>query len=184
MGAIGFVPSPKINWPQNGHFAQKYAYLAYLGLAGSFKALLVGWVLVVASEIDISVLKLLGFETFANLLRVSVSVSENLVSEKKNPNKKNSAGNEVPILGLGPDWDQSPQMVPNKSQFCSHVPNFILVARCQARSNIFLINSTVNNNKKNEIINLIVFVIVCFLSQRKSPYLNAFAECLLLNNVI
>jgi len=34
-------------------------------------------------EIDISVSKLLGFETFANLLRVSFSVSENLVSEKK-----------------------------------------------------------------------------------------------------
>ena len=35
------------------------------------------------TEIDISVLKLLGFESFANFLRVSVSVSENLVSEKK-----------------------------------------------------------------------------------------------------
>ena len=34
-------------------------------------------------EIDISVSKLLGFETFANFFRVSVSVSENLVSEKK-----------------------------------------------------------------------------------------------------
>ena len=32
-------------------------------------------------EIDISVSKLLGFETFANFLKVSVS--ENLVSEKK-----------------------------------------------------------------------------------------------------
>ena len=31
----------------------------------------------------ISVSKLLGFETFANFLRVSVSVLENLVSEKK-----------------------------------------------------------------------------------------------------
>ena len=36
-----------------------------------------------AAEIDISVSKLLGFETFAKSLRVSVSVSENLVSEKK-----------------------------------------------------------------------------------------------------
>ena len=35
------------------------------------------------AEIDISVSKLLGFETFANFLKVSVSVSENLVSEKK-----------------------------------------------------------------------------------------------------
>ena len=35
------------------------------------------------AEIDISVSKLLGFETFANFLRVLVSVSENLVSEKK-----------------------------------------------------------------------------------------------------
>ena len=33
-------------------------------------------------EIDISVSKLLGFETFANFLRVSVSVSENLVLER------------------------------------------------------------------------------------------------------
>ena len=36
-----------------------------------------------AAEIDISVSKLLGFETFANFLKVSVSVLENLVSEKK-----------------------------------------------------------------------------------------------------
>ena len=35
------------------------------------------------SEIDISVSKLLGFETFAKYLRVSVLVSENLVWEKK-----------------------------------------------------------------------------------------------------
>ena len=33
-------------------------------------------------EIDISVSKLLSFETVAKSLRVSVSVSENLVSEK------------------------------------------------------------------------------------------------------
>ena len=33
-------------------------------------------------ESDISVSKLLSFETFANVLRVSVSVLENLVSEK------------------------------------------------------------------------------------------------------
>ena len=104
--------------------------------------------------------------------------------KRKNPNNKNSARNDVPNLGLGPNWDQSPEMVPYKSQFCSQVPNFILVARCQAKSNIPLINNTVNNNKKHVIFNLIVFVIVCFLSQRKCPYLNAFAECLLLNNVI
>ena len=35
------------------------------------------------AEIDILVPKLLNFETFTNFLRVSVSVSENLVSEKK-----------------------------------------------------------------------------------------------------
>ena len=75
-------------------------------------------------------------------LAKKVSVSENLVSEKKNPNNKNSAGNDVPNLGLGPNGDQSPEMVPYKSQFCSQVPNFILVARCQAKSNISLINST------------------------------------------
>ena len=34
-------------------------------------------------EIDISVSKLLSFETVSKSLRVSVSVSENLVSEKK-----------------------------------------------------------------------------------------------------
>ena len=39
-------------------------------------------IIVFAAEIDISVSKLLGFETFANFLKVSVSVSENLVSEK------------------------------------------------------------------------------------------------------
>ena len=37
----------------------------------------------IRAEIDISVSKLLGFVTFAKFLRVSVSVSENLVSEKK-----------------------------------------------------------------------------------------------------
>ena len=35
------------------------------------------------AEIDISVTKLVGFETFANFLRISVSVSENLISGKK-----------------------------------------------------------------------------------------------------
>ena len=35
------------------------------------------------SEIDISVSKLFGFETFAKFVRVSVSGSKNLVSEKK-----------------------------------------------------------------------------------------------------
>ena len=155
-------------------------------------------------EIDISVSTLLGFETFEGFgfgkfgfgKKVPVSVSKKFglgkksrfrkiwSRKRKNPNNKNSARNDVPTLGLGPNWDQSPEMVPYKSQFCSQVPNFILVARCQAKSNISLINSTVNNNKKHVIFNLIVFVIVCFLSQRKCPYLNAFAECLLLNNVI
>ena len=37
---------------------------------------------VLCAEIDILVSKLLSFETFANFLKVSVSVSENLVSEK------------------------------------------------------------------------------------------------------
>ena len=104
--------------------------------------------------------------------------------KRKNPNNKNSAHNDVPNLGLGPNGDQSPEMVPCKSQFCSQVPNFILVARYQAKSNISLINSTKNDNKKHVIFDLIVFVIVCFLSQRKCPYMNAFAECLLLNSVI
>ena len=139
-----------------------------------------------------------GFGKFGFGKKVSVSVSKKFglgkksrsrfrkiwSRKRKNPNNKNSARNDVPNLGLGPNWDQSPEMVPYKSQFCSQVPNFILVARCQAKSNISLINSTVNNNKKHVIFNLIVFVIVCFLSQRKCPYLNAFAECLLLNNVI
>ena len=31
--------------------------------------------------------------------------------------------NEVPNLGLGPKWDQSPNLVPKKSQFCMQVPN-------------------------------------------------------------
>ena len=79
------------------------------------------------TEIDISVSKLLSFETFAKSLRVSVSVSENLASEKslgfgfekkswsrfrkiwsrkrKKPNNKSSVCNDVPNLGLGPNWD-------------------------------------------------------------------------------
>ena len=139
-----------------------------------------------------------GFGKFGFGKKVSVSVSKKFglgkksrsrfrkiwSRKRKNPNNKNSACNDVPNLGLGPNWGQSLEMVPYKSQFCSQVPNFILVARCQAKSNISLINSTVNNNKKHVIFNIIVFVIVCFLSQRKCPYLNAFAECLLLNNVI
>ena len=86
----------------------------------------------------------LGLETFAKFLRVSVSVSKNLVSEKKSRFRKNlvlekslgfgfrkfglekekiqitnnSARNEVPNLGLG-SWDQSPEMPPNKSQISS-----------------------------------------------------------------
>ena len=62
-------------------------------LSFSFYAFLSkGWLVIVIywsnfhgclPEIDISVSKLLGFETFANFLKVSVSVSENLVSEKK-----------------------------------------------------------------------------------------------------
>ena len=148
-----------------------------------------------------------GFKKIWSRKKVSVSVSENLVSEKKsrfrfrkNLVSEKSLGLGFGKFGLGKEkiqitrtvlvmmsqiWDQSPEMVPYiKSQFCSQVPNFNLVARCQAKSNISLINSTVNNNKKHEIFNLIVFVIVCFLSRRICPYLNAFAECLLLNNVI
>ena len=93
-------------------------------------------IIMLIAEIDISVSKLLGFETFANFLGVSVSISEIWTWKRKNPSNKNSARNEVPNLGLGPNWYQSPEMVPNKSQFCSQVPNFILVARCQAKSHI------------------------------------------------
>ena len=93
------------------------------------------------SEIDISVSKLLGFESFAKSLRVSVSVSENLVSEKKSRFRfrKNLVSEKSLGLGFG-------KFGLGKEQ--------------------------------------IVFVIVCFRSQRKCPHLNAFAECLLLNNVI
>ena len=49
----------------------------------------------------------------------------------------------------------------------------------------FGLNSTINHNKKKHItFNPIVFVIVRYLSERKFPYLNAFAECLLINNVV
>merc|ERR1711928_62958 len=103
------------------------------------------------SEIDISVSKLLGFETsrFRNFCqifegfgfgygkfgfgkKVSVSVSKKIglgkksrsrfrkiwSRKRKNPNNKDSARNEVPYLGLGPNWDQSTEMVQYKSQFC------------------------------------------------------------------
>ena len=54
-------------------------------------------------EIDISVSKLLGFETFAKSLRVSVSVSENLVSEKKSRFRfrKNLVSEKSLGLGFG-----------------------------------------------------------------------------------
>jgi len=188
------------------------------------------------SEIDISVSKLLGFETFAKSLRVSVS--ENLVSEKKsrfrfrknlvseksfgfsfgkfgfgkkslgfgfeqNLVSEKSLGLGFEKFGLGNEkikitrtvlvmmsqiWDLVP--IGTKALKWSHIsPNSACKSQISslwqdAKSNISLINSTVNNNKKHVIFNLIVFVIVCLLSQRKCPYLNAFAECLLLNNVI
>ena len=97
----------------------------------------------VSEKISVSVSKKFG------LGKKSRSRFRKIWSRKiKNPNNKNSALNDVPNLGLGPNWDQSPEMVPYKSQFCSQVPNFILVARCQAKSSISLINSTVNNYKK------------------------------------
>ena len=54
-----------------------------------------------SSEIDISVSKLLGFETFAKSLRVSVS--ENLVSEKKSRFRfrKNLVSEKSLDLGFG-----------------------------------------------------------------------------------
>ena len=52
-------------------------------------------------EIDISVSKLLGFETFANFLRVSVSVSENLVSEKKSRYQFRKIWYRKKSLGIG-----------------------------------------------------------------------------------
>ena len=99
--------------------------------------------------------KSLGFWKFGFEKEVSVSVSKKFGLGKKswfrkiwsrkikNPNNKNSALNDVPNLGL------SPEMVPYKSQFCSQVPNFILVARCQAKSLISLMNCTVNHDEKS-----------------------------------
>merc|ERR1719284_1320791 len=54
-----------------------------------------------SAEIDISVSKLLGFETFANFLRVSVSVSENLVSEKKSRYRFRKIWYRKKSLGIG-----------------------------------------------------------------------------------
>ena len=51
------------------------------------------------AKIDISVLKLLGFETFANFLRVSVS--ENLVSEKKSWYRFRKIWYQKKSLGIG-----------------------------------------------------------------------------------
>ena len=55
------------------------------------------------SEFDISVSKLLDFETFAKSLRVWVSVSENLVSEKKSQFRfrKNLVAEKSLSLGFG-----------------------------------------------------------------------------------
>ena len=44
--------------------------------------------------------------------------------EKQEKTKNSRRYNEVPNLGLGPKWDQSPNLVPKKSQFCMQVPNF------------------------------------------------------------
>ena len=56
------------------------------------------------AEIDISVSKLLGFETFANFLRVSVSVSENLVSEKKSRYRFRKIWYRKKSLGIGQNF--------------------------------------------------------------------------------
>ena len=56
---------------------------------------------VLCAEIDILVSKLLGFETFANVLKVSVSVSENLVSEKKSQFQFRKIWSQKNILGFG-----------------------------------------------------------------------------------
>ena len=72
------------------------------------------------SNIDISVSKLLGFETFANFLRVPVSISENRVSENKSLfrfwkiwSRKQSLG--FGNFGLGKKVSTSENLVSEKS---------------------------------------------------------------------
>merc|ERR1712105_171866 len=55
------------------------------------------------SECDISVSRLPGLETFANFLVVSVSVSENLVSEKKSRYWYRKIWSRKKSLGIGID---------------------------------------------------------------------------------
>ena len=38
---------------------------------------------------------------------------------------------KVPILGLGPDWDQCPNMVPKKARFAYQVLKFTIVILVQ-----------------------------------------------------
>ena len=58
-------------------------------------------------------------------------ISSNFPPSGSHPHKKSCEAvdifrhyNEVPNLGLGPKWDQSPNLVPKKSQFRMQVPNF------------------------------------------------------------
>ena len=74
-------------------------------------------------EIDISVSKLHGFETFANFWRVSVSVSENLVSEKKSISvSKNLVSGKKSFgfgkLGLGKEKNQNNKKETRPSKQC------------------------------------------------------------------
>ena len=55
-----------------------------------------------------------GFRYNCMMLRVGRRVGE-IISRPSN---------EVPNLGLGPKWDQSPNLVPKKSQFGMQVPNY------------------------------------------------------------
>ena len=60
----------------------------------------------------------------------------------------NRRSNEVPNLGLGPKWDQSPNLVPKKSQFCMQVPNFFVVVKDRPKNYVFWAKKCVFGGKK------------------------------------
>ena len=57
--------------------------------------------------------------------------------------------NEVPNLGLGPKWDQSPNLVPKKSQFCMQVPKSGINAQKWSPKSVKRPKSGINAQKRS-----------------------------------
>ena len=79
-------------------------------------------------ERDISVLKLLGFETFVNFWRASVSVPENLVLEKKTRFQKTTLG-----IGFGQIFGLVIQCIPLDHIWLADFPTVYFLQFCHGR---------------------------------------------------